>query len=160
MIDDVLSPEDGPERTLFDDIRSRLNRLIPSKENYGLIHYDFELDNLILRDDRFHIIDFDDCIYSFYVADIDYALREIFDHGNILDENVFDRFVCGYKKATALSDRMLKQIPLFQTLHDLMTYVRLKRAIEINDNDPLDPRILPVRIRLQEIILELRRSFG
>lgn len=160
MIDDVLPTEDKPERRLFDNIRRRLNRLIPSKENYGLIHYDFELDNLILGDDGFHIIDFDDCMYSFYVADIAYALREILDHGDILDRNIFDRFILGYRKATAISDHMLGTMPLFAALHDLMTYVRLKRAVEINENDPLDPRLLPVRTRLQEIILELRRSFG
>jgi Ser/Thr protein kinase RdoA (MazF antagonist) len=131
----------------------------PSKKNYGLIHYDFECDNLILKDDVFHIIDFDDSIYSFYVADIAYALRDIFDHGNILDQNIFDRFVCGYKTATDIERDMLSQIPLFLKLHDLLTYIKLRRALQSPHDTLLDPRLLPLKKRLETITLDLKRSF-
>lgn len=47
---------------------------------------------------------------SYYVGDITYALREIFDHGDIPDWNNFDRFIFGYRKVTALSDHMLKHM--------------------------------------------------
>src|SRR5436853_441693 len=41
-----------------------------SQQTFGLIHYDFELDNLIWDDQRVGIVDFDDCAGYWFVADI------------------------------------------------------------------------------------------
>ena len=80
-------------------IKEWLNSLPINEINYGLIHYDFELDNLIWNSDGITIIDFDDCIYSWFIADIAYALRDLFQHDlkiNFEDVRVA-KFLAGYK---------------------------------------------------------------
>jgi len=49
-----------------------------TRDNFGLIHFDFELDNLCWEDALIQMLDFDDCAYHWYAADITYALRDLF----------------------------------------------------------------------------------
>lgn len=55
-----------------DYLENSFNNLVKTKENYGLCHYDFELDNIYYDENtkQFSIIDFDDEMYHFF--DIDY----------------------------------------------------------------------------------------
>ena len=48
-------------RRELDAVEARLSSMVKSQNTYGLIHYDFELDNLMWEDDRIGILDFDDC---------------------------------------------------------------------------------------------------
>jgi Ser/Thr protein kinase RdoA (MazF antagonist) len=47
--------------------------------NYGLIHYDFELDNVFYDEatDAISVIDFDDAMYHWYAVDIEQALDSL-----------------------------------------------------------------------------------
>lgn len=111
------------------ELGNLFNKLPIKKENYGLIHYDFELDNLLISENGVGIIDFDDCITSWYVADIVYALR---DAGSFqLDSPKIQMFLNGYKNETSLDSNILKQASLFERLHRLMMYARLTRSIDI-----------------------------
>jgi Ser/Thr protein kinase RdoA (MazF antagonist) len=58
----ISLPKDEP-RVLaeFDHIISWLSALPVTETNYGLIHGDFELDNLFWQDDTIAMLDFDDC---------------------------------------------------------------------------------------------------
>jgi Ser/Thr protein kinase RdoA (MazF antagonist) len=44
-------------------------------ENYGLVHGDFTLANLLLQGERLVVIDFDDCCYHWYAFDIAVGLN-------------------------------------------------------------------------------------
>lgn len=57
----------------MDRLENYFNQKIKTKCNYGLCHYDFELDNVFYDDKTklFSIIDFDDSMYHFF--SIDYA---------------------------------------------------------------------------------------
>jgi len=50
-----------------------------TEEKKGLIHFDFELDNLIWNGERNNIIDFDDAAMYGYGADTAFALRNLFE---------------------------------------------------------------------------------
>ena len=43
------------------------------------IHFDFELDNIVWNTDKTGIIDFDDSAFYWFVADIAFALRDLYD---------------------------------------------------------------------------------
>jgi Ser/Thr protein kinase RdoA (MazF antagonist) len=124
-----------PKQTMVeqecDDIEAILLRLPVSADHYGLIHFDFELDNLCWRDDTIGMLDFDDCAFSWYVADIAYALRDLFDTGATLDHPSFQAFVRGYRGQHRLDDDLLAQIPLFLRLSKLLQYARLVRSLDL-----------------------------
>lgn len=48
----------------FDYLTSFLSALPVTETNYGLIHADFELDNLFWQGETLALLDFDDCSYS------------------------------------------------------------------------------------------------
>lgn len=56
-----------------------MNTLPVNDAIYGLVHYDFELDNLLWDGNSVGIVDFDGCVNLWYVSDIAYALRDLFE---------------------------------------------------------------------------------
>ncbi|NQT60615.1 MAG: phosphotransferase [Bacteroidetes bacterium] len=130
-------PNDDIEALEIERIKRWLSSLTMNKDNYGIIHYDFELDNLIWNDDGIFVIDFDDAIYSWFAADIAYALRDLFSEGekiNLHDEK-FLKFIQGYREITSLPEDQIKQIPFFYKFHNFITYKKLERSIDLKVHD-------------------------
>lgn len=121
-------------------LKEWIGSLQKNADNYGLIHYDFELDNIIWNDDGLYTIDFDDSIFSWFVADIAYALRDLFHDGfhfNKSDKR-FLNFIKGYRELNDLSDEDLELIPNFYRLHHYISYKKLQRSVDlaISDENP------------------------
>lgn len=128
-----------------------------TKKNFGLIHYDFELDNLRWQDGAISILDFDDCMYHWYVADIAFALRDLDkrDRNNPL----FAEFLKGYQSETCVDQELLRQMPIFSRLHDLTMFVKLLKAVDLpeSSNDP--EWLINLRTRLFGRMETYRMSF-
>ena len=104
--------------------------------NYGLIHGDFELDNLFWQDDTMALLDFDDCSYYWNVADVAFALRDLFETGVDLSNPSFRAFIRGYSKHYSLDEELVSHLPTFMRLANLITYAKLVRAMDLaNDQD-------------------------
>lgn len=104
-----------------------------SDEDSGLIHFDFELDNLKWTDGEAGVMDFDDCAYYWFEADIAFALRDLFEDS--IDKVDFESrslcaFMKGYRSENQVSDAAVRRIPLFLRMHNLVTYAKLIRTIE------------------------------
>ena len=134
-------------RTLLHELRE----LPKNSENYGLIHYDFELDNLLWQDTDMFIIDFDDAAVMWYAADIIFALRDLFEGNEIdLTNNDFQAFITGYRQHKPISDETLAQLPLFMRLHRLVTFGRLKRSLDITEFANHEPWIEKLTARITQ----------
>ena len=123
------------ETAVLEELQSleeKLEQLPQDKAQYGMIHYDFELDNLCWHNDQPSIIDCDDCAYYWFVADIAYALRDLFedhaDHVNLTNER-FRAFVTGYRAVRSMSENELQMIPMFLRLHNLVSMGRLYASL-------------------------------
>lgn len=114
-------------------IKDRLSSLPKNSKNYGLIHYDFELDNLFWSGDEIEIIDLDDCLYSWYAADIAYALRDLFNQGYRINFNLPEaqEFLRGYQREFALEPPWLDRMEEFYRIHHYFSYKRIERALDI-----------------------------
>lgn len=111
---------------------SALQKLPITPQNHGLIHYDFELDNLIWHNGRPGIIDFDDCARHWFAADIALALGDVIGasvHDLDLDNEAFQQFLAGYRSIRTLADEELQHLPLFTQAGNLYTFARLYRAL-------------------------------
>ncbi|GER90064.1 hypothetical protein KDW_42260 [Dictyobacter vulcani] len=139
-----------------------LEALPKTDANYGLIHFDFELDNLIWNGDRIQIIDFDGSIASWYVADIAFALRDLFNDDIDLSNKHFLAFIKGYRKKMDVSQQDLSQIPMFFRLHNLETFITLQMAMDIEEgNSQKNPQwIMDLLHKLERKAEQYRESFA
>ncbi|MDM5326112.1 phosphotransferase [Neobacillus sp. CF12] len=111
-----------------------------TKSNFGLIHYDFELDN-VFYDEKSHscnVIDFDDSMYHWYVMDIEQALDSLRE--SISPETfplIKQSFMDGYRSEYDISDDMMSLIPACRRFANLYGYVRILVSMKEKwDNEP------------------------
>jgi len=118
-------------RDELDEITSSLTELPATSENYGLVHSDFELDNLVWQGESAGVLDVDDCSRMWFAADTAFALGDLFeDHPNLDDER-FLGFVEGYSACRPLDHDSLSRLPLFVRFDNLLEYARLVRTVDL-----------------------------
>ncbi len=129
---EALTDESAAVRGALNTVRAEMLRLSRDDQNFGTIHFDFELDNIIWSDGRPRPIDFDDSSSNWFAADIAFALRDLSgdDARKIdLDNPSLKRFVDGYRSARPIADDELQTLPLFMRFHHLVTLGRLKHCL-------------------------------
>jgi Ser/Thr protein kinase RdoA (MazF antagonist) len=111
-----------------------------TKANFGLIHYDFEYDNVFYDEvtKSCNVIDFDDAMYHWYMMDIEQTLDSLHDY--IPAENFAHKkqiFMDGYLSEYEISDEMLSILPICRRFANLYGYVRILRSMaEQWDHEP------------------------
>lgn len=138
-------------------LQSWAERLPLVKENVGLIHYDFELDNVLFEKEKMHMLDFDDSTSHWFIADIIYALRDVGE----LDSNspIVREFIRGYKSKTELDENILKEADKFERMHKLNSFAMLIRTVDIIESEDDPEWLLNLRNKLVGYIEEYRQSF-
>lgn len=126
-----LPPGEMAIRQEADELTAALLALPVNPDTYGLIHGDFELDNLIWRQRTIGMLDFDDCTHHWYAADIAFALRDLFDDGAGIDDARVRSFLAGYTRHHAVDDAMMSSLPIFSRLARLTTYARIARSLDV-----------------------------
>jgi len=135
--------EYSDDTTLLDRTHSLIKSLedFPrGKDVYGLLHYDFELDNLMMDKDSgtIYTIDFDDACYGWYQLDILIAIDNIIEESDFTDYDlVRSTFLEGYQSVRAyvpLSDDHVKELMRFQMLYKYAGILRT--TAEKWENEP------------------------
>lgn len=132
-----------------------------TSENYGLIHYDFELDNVFYDEDtdRIAAIDFDDAMYHWYAMDVEQALDSL--EGEVAPEDYEHKkqiFLDGYSSCRALREEG-PSLAACRRFADLYGYVRILRsAAEQGENEPEWMTVL--RSRLDNACAARASRFG
>ncbi len=136
----------------YDKIFDALHTLPTDRSCYGLIHYDFEPDN-VFWDAGSHsisVIDFDDCIYGWYAMDVAQALNE-------LDDEWAATFLEGYRSAFPFSTEQAATLPLMQRYIQLRSYARLKHCL--SEGVPNPPEwMVNLRTMLEGKLNELEKN--
>jgi Ser/Thr protein kinase RdoA (MazF antagonist) len=131
----ALAPKAGTPRPIA-RAAQRLKKLLLSTRpaygpEYGIIHGDLELDNLIWGEKGITIIDFDGANESWYLLDVAKALSDAFGLGLTVDSAEIAAFLQGYREFHPLTVEQLVLLPEFRTLCDLITYMDLAFAVDI-----------------------------
>jgi len=137
-------------------------KLPTTKENFGLIHYDFESDNVFYDEitKNYNSIDFDDAMYHWYAMDIEQALDSMKDDmPEDQVESSVNQFIKGYRSEHNISDDMLKLLPIFRRYANLYGYVRVLRSIEEKWNN--EPEwMVNLRTRLENLLNKRNCTFA
>lgn len=145
-----------------DLLSTYFSKLPKSPENYGLVHYDFELDN-VFYDEATHacnVIDFDDAMYHWYVMDIEQALDSINEEIKPSSyEHAKECFLSGYRSEYSVTDEMLSMQPIFRRFANLYSYTRvLRSSAETWSNEP--KWLLDLRVKLNNAMENKAMNFG
>jgi len=157
---DRLPPGAARERRIADALLSRL-RTLPRRRgrggNWGLIHADFEADNLIWKGEEPWAIDFDELGPGWFAADLAFAARDLFgDRVGAFDaaDPRFRLFLEGYREVRPLPEEELALVPLFLALnHDLH---RLDIAVIVAGGSPPGEASWVANLR-ERLVRHLRR---
>jgi Ser/Thr protein kinase RdoA (MazF antagonist) len=103
-------------------------------DDYGLIHGDFELDNLPWGDDGPSVIDFDEAGMSWMTADIAFAVRDLVEAGEDVTSPRLAAFLRGYAKESPLPAMLLVDLPRFNQWARLTTLARITYARAQDDS--------------------------
>jgi Ser/Thr protein kinase RdoA (MazF antagonist) len=146
-----------------DAVAERLQALPRSDANFGLIHYDFEPDNLVWSGAEIGIFDLDDCAYSWFAMDIVNALgSELFDDciGRFDFTNPrLQGFLEGYRSARPIDDAELQWAPLFLRLDNLIAFARVYRSIAAGPVADEPQWTTDLRQKLQRMLDKYREAF-
>ena len=132
-----------------------------TENNFGLIHYDFEYDNLFFDKDSatFSVIDFDDCHYHWYVMDIVNAVNDIRDATGERCDKALDLFLSGYKSLRNIDGHIYNNSFLFERYSNLIKYARIKRSIHDSnfekDPDWLEELRPKLEFMCEELLLDI-----
>ncbi|KYG30492.1 phosphotransferase enzyme family protein [Alkalihalobacillus trypoxylicola] len=143
-------------------LQDYFNTLPISKKTYGLIHYDFEYDNVFYDEvtKSCQVIDFDDMMYHWYGMDIEKALNCLKDCISLEKiEQKTQCFLSGYSTEFEFSEQTLVAAPAFQRFANLYSYVRILRSLE--EMWKHEPQWLEhLRINLRNEMNDLSTNFG
>ena len=130
-----------------------------SGENFGLIHFDFELDNLCWDGDTIQMLDFDDCAYHWFAADVALALRDLFDNEITVnfEDSRLKAFLKGYRAARPINEEWVKCLPMFLRMRKLLGYVDLKNCIDLSMDQTQD-WLKPLHRKLTHMMEQYRLS--
>jgi Ser/Thr protein kinase RdoA (MazF antagonist) len=143
-------------------LREHFSGLPMSQGNYGLVHYDFEPDNVFYDNvsKTCSVIDFDDAMYHWYVMDIVQALDSL---KNEIPENEFPQkqtaFIEGYRSVFEIDQKLYASMPIFRRFANLYRYTRDLRAIEEKwENEP--EWLVELRTKLNASLVNDSKLFG
>lgn len=125
---------------LTDTLMASIKKYPRHEDSYGLLHYDFELDNLMMEKETntIYTIDFDDACYGWYALDISIATINIYEEGHFEDYDfVKSTFLNGYQSVYPHQDLSPDHLKTLIGFHTLYQYTRNLRSIDEKwDNEP------------------------
>ena len=125
-----LEAASAPQRVFaaLAELRDRLASIPKTAENFGLVHYDFEPDNVFYDagTDSCAAIDFEDAMYHFYALDIAKtlaALEEEASQGRF--EEAREAMLEGYREEAPYTKETEALLPLMRRYQAVFAYARV-----------------------------------
>lgn len=125
-----IPAEEKTIRGIAHDVVNNIKELPQDNSNYGLIHGDLWLENILVdSDSKLTMIDFQDCEKHYYVYDLAVPIYSALEFSFSGGENIRDyersiskALIDGYEEENDLSSEMLMKLPRFLKLKELFEY--------------------------------------
>lgn len=124
-----IPKEETAIREMADHLLTKIKGLPKNNSNYGLIHGDLWLENILVDGSEITMIDFQDCEKHFNIFDLAVPIYSAMEFsfsggGNIKDyrQSITEALLDGYREEHDLSPEMVDTLPLFLKLKQLFEY--------------------------------------
>lgn len=125
-----IPKEETTIREIASDVLTSIKKLQKSTSNYGLIHGDLWLENILVENNsNLTMIDFQDCEKHFYIFDLAVPIYSAIEYsfagnGNIVDyeHSITNALFEGYQEENELPKEMIDKFPLFIKLKEIFEY--------------------------------------
>ncbi|MDW0116011.1 phosphotransferase [Sporosarcina thermotolerans] len=125
-----IPEEETAIRKIAQDVLLTVKGLPKNTSNYGLLHGDLWLENILVDDEsNLAMVDFQDCEKNFYIFDLAVPIYSAIEYsfvggGNIVDygREITKAIIDGYLEENDLPPEMLEQLPLFIKLKEVFEY--------------------------------------
>ena len=151
-----LLPTDKEAELILNQSVNILETLPEVLPHYGLLHYDFELDNIKWNNQDIYVLDFDDIARFWFAADIAFALNDVIESDMPDRKQLIDSFIEGYRTFREFTDDWVERLPLFHQLNGVLKYARLLNSYK-NTNPEEDPPWLATMRKRHENWLSRQR---
>ena len=146
----------------IDRVRNIFKDLSQNVSNFGLVHYDFEPDNVFYDEEtkKLSIIDFGSSIIHWYTMDIEQSINSIKAEFSHIDyERIKTIFLNGYKTEYHIQENELELFPVFRCFDELRSYINLKDVVEEAwDNEP--KWMVDLRKKINNKILKIENNMN
>lgn len=138
----TLEEYHAPDKMLveLEEVRQELDMLPQTKDSFGLVHYDFEPDNVFWDENKqcCTAIDFEDGMYHFFVVDLEQALDALLENIPADRKQITKAaFLRGYQSVKMLESDYSEKLILMKRFCNLYSYARLIRCVaEKYPNEP------------------------
>jgi Ser/Thr protein kinase RdoA (MazF antagonist) len=135
----------------MDEAQSALNGLYADPSGVRLCHFDLHLANVKVQGDQLHILDFDDCAWSFAIQDISVSLYGF--HARSRDPAALsEAFLEGYASLRSMPDH-------FEELIDILIDIRVADGLSywLDDENRHSPSRAAAGLEQAERLLRRRR---
>jgi len=143
---------DKAQKRLMEQARHAARRALieigAAGQTYGLIHADFNFDNILIRDGRVMVIDFDDCGAGWHLFDL--ATISILFLGTERSDMVQRAVIDGYRQERPLTDETLRLMPLFYLLRAFTYLGWIHTRSETRTAQEIAPSIVAMVCELAE----------
>ena len=120
------------------ELVERLSSLPTDIDSFGLIHSDFEDENMYINNGRLIAFDFDESQYKWFIYDIAAILRESTWRlpacrrtDDPCSERFLRTFMRGYNRANRLDRFWLEELPFFLKLRETLVYVYYMGKVDL-----------------------------
>ncbi|PFV18557.1 phosphotransferase enzyme family protein [Bacillus thuringiensis] len=125
-----IPKEENTIREIASDVLTSIKELPKSPSNYGLIHGDLWLENILVENNsNLTMIDFQDCEKHFYIFDLAVPIYSAIEYsfagnGNIVgyEYSITKALFEGYQEENGLPKEMKDKFPLFIKLKEIFEY--------------------------------------
>ncbi|WP_368907813.1 phosphotransferase enzyme family protein [Bacillus wiedmannii] len=125
-----IPKEEATIREIASDVLTSIKELQKSTSNYGLIHGDLWLENILVENNsNLTMIDFQDCEKHFYIFDLAVPIYSAIEYsfagnGNIADyeHSITKALFAGYQEENELPKEMIDKFPSFIKLKEIFEY--------------------------------------
>lgn len=125
-----IPKEESAIRDIAKEILSTINEIPKCHSNYGLLHGDLWLENILVDNDlKLSMVDFQDCEKHFYIFDLAVPIYSALEYtfvggGSIVEygRDISKAIIEGYLEKNELPSEMFNNLPLFIKLKEIFEY--------------------------------------
>ncbi|WP_249716403.1 phosphotransferase enzyme family protein [Paenibacillus sp. J31TS4] len=158
-------PDETAAAEELERLASELARIPEANGEFGLVHYDFQSDNVIESEEegRFSVFDFDDAMRHWFLMDVEIVRKELLEEraSDLKEaEDAYAAFTAGYRTLRPIGPEAATLLPLLQRFDELYSFARVVRSLEGIDEVPDQPDWLAgLRGKLERALRRMRAGF-